>query len=58
MSLRYECRICWHVYDPDEFDAAWEAPSRARFEELPDNWCCPVCEAPKDKFIRLGEVDA
>jgi len=58
MSLRYECRICWHVYDPEEGDAERQTPPGTRFEDLPDNWHCPVCEAPKDKFIRLGDADA
>jgi len=58
MSLRYECRICWHVYDPEEGDDGWQIPPDTLFGELPEQWCCPICEAPKDTFIRLGEIDA
>jgi len=58
MSQRWECRICWQVYDPDEGDDVWQIPPGTPFEELPDNWTCPVCEATKDKFIRLSDADA
>jgi rubredoxin len=46
------------VYDPEEGDDVWQIPPGTPFEELPDNWTCPVCEAPKNKFIRLGDADA
>lgn len=37
---RYICTICGYVYnDPD-----------TPFEELPDDWVCPVCGAPKSVF--------
>jgi rubredoxin len=58
LPSRYECRICWHVYDPEKGDDVWQIPPGTPFEELPENWSCPVCEALKDKFIRLGEDDA
>jgi len=32
-----------HVYDPAEND-------NVPFEELPDDWHCPVCGAGKDQF--------
>lgn len=36
----YICRICGYVYnDPD-----------TPFEDLPDDWVCPVCKAPKSNF--------
>ncbi|MBB5373546.1 rubredoxin [Acidocella aromatica] len=58
MSQRWECRICWHVYDPEEGDDVWQIEAGTGFEELPEDWTCPICEATKDKFIRLGEPDA
>jgi rubredoxin len=58
VSTRYECRICWHVYDPAEGDDVWQIPPGTPFEDLPEDWTCPTCEAGKDKFIRLGEDDA
>ena len=40
---KYVCSICGYVYDPAENGG--EA-----FEELPDDWKCPRCKQPKDKF--------
>ena len=39
----YVCSICGYVYDPAEHDG--EA-----FEDLPDDWKCPRCKQPKEKF--------
>ncbi len=39
----YECEICGWVYDPAENN---DIP----FNELPDDWVCPVCGASKDAF--------
>ncbi len=37
---RYVCSVCHYVYDG-------EIP----FEQLPDDWKCPVCNQPKSVFI-------
>lgn len=42
-SGKYVCSICGYVYDPAEHDGV-------AFEELPDDWKCPRCKQPKDKF--------
>ncbi len=39
----YICSICGYVYDPEEHDDA-------AFEDLPDDWRCPRCKQPKEKF--------
>ncbi|MBQ7660589.1 MAG: MBL fold metallo-hydrolase [Clostridia bacterium] len=40
---KYICSICGYVYDPAEHDGV-------AFEDLPDDWKCPRCKQPKDKF--------
>ena len=42
---KYVCSICGYVYDPDEHDGV-------AFEDLPDDWKCPRCKQPKEKFNR------
>ena len=37
------CSICGYVYDPAEHDGV-------AFEDLPDDWKCPRCKQPKEKF--------
>ncbi len=44
-SGKYVCSICGYVYDPAEHDGA-------AFEDLPDDWKCPRCKQPKEKFNR------
>lgn len=39
----YVCSVCGYVYDPAEHDGA-------AFEDLPDDWRCPRCKQPKEKF--------
>ncbi len=47
---KYVCEVCGYVYDPVQGDPeAGVAPGTA-FDDLPDNWTCPVCGASKDEF--------
>ena len=39
----YVCSICGYVYDPAENGGV-------AFEDLPDDWRCPRCKQPKEKF--------
>jgi glutamate synthase domain-containing protein 2/rubredoxin len=41
-ATRWECNICGYVYDPEAEGAPWE--------DLPDDWECPVCGAGKSEF--------
>ena len=42
---KYVCSVCGYVYDPAEHEGV-------AFEDLPDDWKCPRCKQPKDKFNR------
>lgn len=42
-SGKYVCSVCGYVYDPAEHDGV-------AFEDLPEDWKCPRCKRPKDKF--------
>ena len=44
-SGKYVCSVCGYVYDPAEHDDV-------AFEDLPDDWKCPRCRQPKEKFNR------
>jgi rubredoxin len=47
---RYVCTICGYVYDPAQGDPDSGVPAGTKFEDLPDDWECPVCGAPKADF--------
>lgn len=50
---KYECP-CGHVYDPAEGDMEHGIEPGTAFEDLPDDWVCPLCGAEKEYF---EEVD-
>ena len=49
-AARYTCSQCGYTYDPALGDPAGGIPPGTRFEDLPDDWVCPVCGAAKTEF--------
>jgi rubredoxin len=47
---RYTCNICDYVYDPAVGDRDNGIAPGTAFEDLPDDWLCPVCGVAKDEF--------
>ncbi len=47
---KFECTVCGYIYDPGEGDDTAGIKPGTPFEELPDDWVCPVCGAPKEAF--------
>ncbi|HZD60699.1 MAG TPA: flavin reductase [Anaerolineae bacterium] len=50
---KYECAVCGYVYNPEEGDPDAGIKPGTPFEELPDDWVCPVCGATKDQFEKV-----
>jgi flavin reductase (DIM6/NTAB) family NADH-FMN oxidoreductase RutF/rubredoxin len=49
----YICRICGHIYRPEEGDPTAGIPPGTSFSDLPDDFRCPVCNAGKDYYEPL-----
>lgn len=49
----WECAVCGYVYDPEEGDPDNGVEPGTKFEDIPDDWVCPICGASKDKFKKL-----
>jgi rubredoxin len=49
---KYVCSLCGYVYDPEEGDPDNGVEPGTAFEDVPDDWTCPVCGASKDQFER------
>ncbi len=47
---KYACTVCSYVYDPQEGDPENDIEPGTKFEDLPDDWQCPVCGASKEEF--------
>ena len=46
----YVCAVCGYVYDPANGDPDSGVDPGTSFEDIPDDWTCPVCDAPKEQF--------
>lgn len=42
---KYKCRICGYIYD--------DSREKIKFDDLPDDWKCPLCGAGKDMFEKI-----
>jgi rubredoxin len=47
---RYVCSVCGYVYDPEQGDPDNGVAAGTKFEDLPEDWVCPVCGAGKEDF--------
>lgn len=47
---KYECTVCGYVYDPAEGDVENGIAPGTKFEDLPEDWVCPVCGVGKTEF--------
>lgn len=52
-TRRWICELCGWVYDPGEGDPDGGIPPGTPFEEIPDDWMCPICGATKSDFREL-----
>ena len=44
---KYRCTICGYIYD--------DSKEKVKFVDLPDDWKCPACGAPKSLFEEIKE---
>ena len=45
--MKYKCTACGYIYD-DNVEAV-------KFEDLPDDWVCPLCGLWKEFFEKIEE---
>ena len=49
-DLKYECIVCKYIYNPKVGNERVGIKPGTTFEELPEDWVCPVCGERKDMF--------
>jgi rubredoxin/flavin reductase (DIM6/NTAB) family NADH-FMN oxidoreductase RutF len=49
---KYVCDVCGYVYDPEKGDPDNGIKPGTAFEDLPDDWVCPLCGAEKSDFSK------
>lgn len=47
---KYVCDVCGYVYDPEVGDPDSGVSPGTAFEDIPDDWVCPLCGVGKEDF--------
>ncbi len=47
---KYVCSVCEYIHDEEKTGQSWD--------DLPDDWVCPVCDSPKSYFSKMDEAGA
>jgi len=50
---KYKCTVCGYIYDPELGDPDGGIKPGTPFEQIPDDWVCPVCGAAKSEFEKV-----
>ena len=48
--MKFKCKICGHIYDPEIGDPDSGIAPGTPFEEIPDDWECPICGVTKKDY--------
>ena len=57
-DIRWICTVCGWIYDEDEGDPDSGIAPGTRFEDIPEDWYCPLCGVTKADFMPLHEYAA
>ena len=47
---KYICTVCEYIYDPEQGDPESGIEPGTAFEDIPDDWTCPLCGVGKEDF--------
>jgi len=50
---KWACTVCGYIYDPAAGDPDSGIAPGTPFEQLPDDWVCPLCGADKSEFKKV-----
>ena len=50
---KYICTVCDWVYDPEIGDPEHGIAPGTKFEDIPDDWVCPLCGGGKEDFEKI-----
>lgn len=48
---KYRCQVCDWIYDPEIGDPEGGIAPGTPFEDIPNDWVCPLCGVGKDDFV-------
>lgn len=51
---KFKCTVCGYIYEPEKGDPESGVNPGTSFEDLPDDWVCPICGVGKDDFEEVN----
>lgn len=51
--VKWKCTLCEYIYDPEVGDPDSGLLPGTDFEDIPEDWVCPQCGAPKNMFEEI-----
>ena len=48
--MKYICTVCDFIYDPEIGDTEGGIEHGTQFEDITDDWVCPLCGVGKEDF--------
>jgi rubredoxin len=52
---KYRCEVCDWIYDPAVGDPEGGIAPGTAFEDIPNDWVCPICGVGKEDFVEEPE---
>ena len=52
---KFECTVCGYIYDEELGDPDNGVAPGTKWEDVPDDWVCPVCGVGKDEFEEISK---
>lgn len=52
---KWRCTVCGYIYDPGVGDPEHGIPAGTPFENIPEDWICPVCGVGVDMFEEVAD---
>ncbi|MCL1901092.1 MAG: rubredoxin [Firmicutes bacterium] len=51
--MKYICELCGYVYDEEKGDPENGIKPGTKWEDIQDDYVCPLCGASKDQFSKM-----
>lgn len=58
--MNYACALCGYIYRPEKGDIENGIEPGTDYEDIPEDWTCPLCGASKEDFEPCnddGDID-
>lgn len=52
-TMKYTCTVCGYIYDEELGDPDSGIAPGTKWEDVPEDWTCPVCGVDKSSFVVL-----